>query len=305
MTNRWLILFRISDQHTVYIRHDGHFTSDGRRMILVKYPLSPNNGHVEYGVQAFYESTGHVSRFEHTWFPFDGEVFDSATAHPVLLKLDTTKFASFWKTFDKSLSQSERNFRQNMIKFGTVMFMVVSMKLGRGLWDSQGMRQTVLSKIQSMSKIQTATKRFVREASSFEVECNVDTDVSFPRRGSADVPKPKGFIDRLDPGVNRYIGDAISFNYLKGTEYPATFNQGWTVLDYNDIYDGKTYTFYKGTKVQFQRPLLTLCAGKSLYILDFMIQLDHSQTQFMSNYFSIYRNGLSIAEEKFCKKIHS
>jgi len=263
---KYLLLYDHPIFGKVYYGDTGILTSDGRKVLKIKY------SNTKY--QCFYQSSGLVSKEKGTWFPFDGDVVDSNTGERLLLKLDTTYFASRFKTFVKKKSEVDIVFQKNMIKFGTLLFLYTSYQLGNGIWNTQKNVNIIKKKIQEPI--------FQENIQSYFDEKNV----SFGRTHNS------------QREVNLFIGNALSFNYLKDIEY---FDRDDWILDYREIYRPKLYTFYPNTRVEFKRTLLTKCNDEDDIILDFMIQYNHNQTSLM-NFFMPSINGKSIFEDKFCRK---
>lgn len=278
---RYTSLFR--DHPTfgnVRYAEEGILTSDGRRVILIEYERAPLDRSSK-AYQGFYQSSGMTSRHEGTWFPFDGDVVDATTGERLLLKLDTTNFAKQFKTFVQKASASDVVLQKNLIKFGTALFMYVSYKIGDGIWKNK----------REVTKLKRRVPKWIwKDDESVEGTWNL-SNIQFGRAY------------RSQKDVNLYLGSALSFNYLKGSEYPITMNGDW-VLNYREIYRGKRFTFYEGTRISFERSLLTKCgATDEPILLNFMIQYDHHLTSLV-NFFYPSVHGLSIFEEKYCRKFH-
>lgn len=268
---RFLRLFDHPVLGRVFYGNQGTLTSDGRKVILIKYN--------DDCLQGFYQSSGLQSGFEGTWFPFDGDVTNSQTGEALLLKVSKTSFASQFKTFVKKTKEADVRHQRNMIKFGTALFLYTSYKLGGGLWDKPRERKRALDHLPSNIR-------------SEDVESSFDMSrISFPRRAQS------------QKEVNLFLKNALSFNFLKGTEYPERWNGDW-VLDYRDIYNDKVFEFYPNTRISFERSLLTRCPSSTTdepILLDFMVEEDHNNTSF-TNFFYPSIQGLSIFENAFCKK---
>lgn len=252
----------------------GIITSDGRKVIMIQYNTS--------SLQGFYQSSGQQSGYQGMWFPFDGDVTNSDTGEPILLKLSNTNFASQFKTFVKKVKESDVLYQKNMIKFGSLTFLYISYQLGGGLWKRKTESRRVLSVVP-------------KEIMEKEVKSQWDLKkIRFPT------------VSKSQKEVNLYLGKAISFNFLKGIEYPSNYNENWD-FDYHDIYDGKRFLFYPNTKIAFKRSLLTKCDtfkdDDSPLLLDFMMELDHSNTSFVNFFYPSIR-GQSIFENRFCKKFY-
>lgn len=277
---RFHLLFDHPTFGKVRYGEEGILTSDGRKVILVEYEIQTSGRRRPIkAYQGFYQSSGMISRQPGTWFPFDGDVVNSATGEGLLLKLDTTTFAKQFKTFAQS---SDVPLQKNLIKFGTLLFLYVSYKIGDGIW----------TRPREVSKIKSRVPRSV-----WKDDDGVESgwDMSKIRFGRA---------YRSPKEVNLFLGSALSMNFLKGTEYPATMNGDW-ILDYKEIYRGKQFLFYPKTRIEFERRLLTVCKnGDEPILLDFMIQYDHSLTS-LANFFYPSMAGLSIFEHKFCQKFRS
>lgn len=274
---RYLLLFHHPILGRVYYGDRGTMTSDGRKVIMIKYN--------ETFLQGFYQSSGMQSGYEGTWFPFDGDVTNSQTGEPILLKVSNTTFASQFKTFIKKTKDSEIRYQKNMIKFGTLTFLYISYQLGGGLWNNRRESIRVLANV---------PKIYREYEDEMKNHWNI-RKVTFPS-------SPKS-----QQEVNLFLKDALSFNYLKGTEYPASFNGDW-ILNYKDIYNGERYLFYPNTKIAFKRSLLTKChvgededQYESDLLLDFMIEYDHNNTS-LTNFFYPSIHGQSIFENRYCKK---
>jgi len=271
-TMKFLVLFNHPFIGKVYYGDRGILTSDGRKVVLIKYHGAC--------LQGFYQSSGMVSGSPGTWFPFDGDVTNSTTGEALLLKVSNTNFASQFKTLVKKTKKNELEYQKNMIKFGTQTFLYISYKMGDGLWNEKAKRSKALSNL---------PKAFLENDESVKSLWNVKRIV-FPKTNQS------------QKDVNLFLGNALSFNFLKGTEYPATFNGDW-ILHYKDIYSGRQYFFYKNTKISFQRSLLTKCGenGPDDLLLDFMMEYDHHVTSF-TNFFYPSIQGQSIFENRYCKK---
>lgn len=271
----YTLLFDHTVLGKVYYASKGVRTNDGRRVVMIRY-----NGDC---YQGFYQSSGMISGYEGTWFPFDGDVTNSTTGEALLLKLSNTNFSTQFKTFIKKVKKSDIQYQKNMIKFGTLLFLYTSYVLGGGVWDSPAQSKKILANV---------PKDYFGGTEKNDVRKWTVRKVSFPR----------GLQTQKE--VNMFLGKAMSFNYLKGVEYPSTFNGDW-ILDYKDIYAHKVYEFYPNTRIVFKRPLLTSCpSSQDEILLDFMIELDHNVTSF-TNYYYPSIGGLSIFEERFCKKFSS
>lgn len=268
---KYLLLFQHPMIGRVYYGDKGTLTSDNRKVIMIKYN--------ESCFQGFYQSSGMESGYEGTWFPFDGDVINSDTGEALLLKLSSTTFASQFKTFVKKTKKSDVQFQKNMIKFGTLNFLYISYILGGGIWNSKAQTKKILGHVPKAYLEQDLTSRWDIKHTKF----------------------PK--IPQSQKHVNFFLGKAMSFNFLKGTEYPSNFNGDW-ILDYKDIYNGKLYLFYPNTRISFTRTLLTKCHQsdtKEELLLDFMIAYDHNNTS-LTNFFYPSIHHLSVFENKFCKK---
>jgi hypothetical protein len=270
---KYILLFDHPIIGRVYYGEKGTLTSDGRKVMMIKYNES------ESCLQGFYRSSGMESGYEGTWFPFDGDVINSDSGEPLLLKLSSTNFASQFKTFVKKTKKSDVQFQKNMIKFGTLTFLYISYILGGGIWNSKAQTKRILGHVPKVYLQNDSVNRTDME------------HVKFPK------------VPQSQKNVNLFLGKAMSFNFLKGTEYPTNFNGDW-ILDYKDIYNGKMYLFYPNTRISFTRFLFTKCTqsnSKEEFLLDFMIAYDHNNTS-LTNFFYPSIHDQSIFENKFCKK---
>ena len=275
---RYQKMFEHPTRGRVRYANEGVLTSDGRRVVLIEYEVVPFDRRSK-AYQGFYQSSGMMSKYEGTWFPFDGDVIDANTGERLLLKLDTTNFARQFKTFVQKTSPADVTFQKNMIKFGTGWFAYISYKMGGGIWDDR--RQVAKIKKRLPKTFWDDNDEAVSSAWTL-------SKVKFGRAR------------RTQKDVNVYLGNALSMNFLKGSEYPASMNGDW-ILDYREIYGGKEFAFYQGTRIDFKRTLLTHCPHASEpVLLDFMIQYDHATTS-LSNFFYPSMGGLSIFEDKYCR----
>jgi len=243
-------------QCEIFVSSHGVRDPYGHPILKIKYSLCLlQPGAKGFGYQGFYCSTGINSTQPDLWFPFDGITYDSFGRNLHLQKVESTQFSSRFR----SMSQKPNPDKQILRRFGCLFFIFLS---------------SLLSDPTTFHKFEKKTYKFLTKQEKTQIKQWTEENI-------LDLISPLDFKSQAGrpsvKTVNMFIGNALSVNYLRGVEegYASDFlGDPQNYLDYNEIYSGKIYTVYEGSRLlkPIERPLYTQCPGLSNpFIMDFFL----------------------------------
>lgn len=268
---------------------DNVFTSvpqDERKVVIIKYPLCllPDQKEKKgFGFQGFYQSSGINSRFQGIWFPFDGIAHNDLGYWYLVKPVQTIHSIQYQqKPFDEIPSPPHM---LAIYRMSCPFFIFIS-----GLLSDEPIFDQFLQSIKDILKPGTS-----QELAYYSSLYSAKVPILWEKMKQI---KIDSIID-----FNRYLGNALSINFLKGYQYDIHWN-GTDVLDFNEVYDGKSYQFCSNNKwIAFKRPIITKYKRQT-FICDFFILFNHMNTVLYPRYWSIDpHNDKSFEESIYCDKL--